>query len=286
VILVSHDRYLIEACTDRLWLVADGSVAPFDGDLDDYRRFVLSDRGDADTATDARSKGAAAPRTARAEMRRAAAQMRIELAPLRRRITQAEDAVKRHTDDLARIDPALAQAGLFARDPAKAAALAKARADAATSLARAERIGSPPAPVMRAAAPDRRASERPRWFRRDYLLAGGRCCFGADSASGPRLIELRRPRRNDRCRAADPDIGHRHRPPPRSLTPNSMLSGAPARLTTSHSVICNDTPPCASLVRPARSCSLARNGALPAAADQIGTSVTGGSVSSSSVAGE
>ena len=39
VILVSHDRYLIEACADRLLLVAaGGSAAPFDGDLDDYRK--------------------------------------------------------------------------------------------------------------------------------------------------------------------------------------------------------------------------------------------------------
>jgi ATP-binding cassette subfamily F protein 3 len=42
VILVSHDRFLIEACADRLWLVADGTVQNFDGDMDDYRRFVLS----------------------------------------------------------------------------------------------------------------------------------------------------------------------------------------------------------------------------------------------------
>ena len=41
VILVSHDRYLLEACADRLWLVANGTVAPFDGDLDDYRMLVL-----------------------------------------------------------------------------------------------------------------------------------------------------------------------------------------------------------------------------------------------------
>ncbi len=45
VILVSHDRYLIEACADRLLLVAGGRVAPFDGDLDDYRKLVLSERG-------------------------------------------------------------------------------------------------------------------------------------------------------------------------------------------------------------------------------------------------
>ena len=42
VILVSHDRRLIEATADRLLLVADGKVKPFDGDLDDYRRFLLS----------------------------------------------------------------------------------------------------------------------------------------------------------------------------------------------------------------------------------------------------
>ena len=44
VILVSHDRYLIEACADRLWLVGNGEVKPFDGDLDDYRRLVLVGR--------------------------------------------------------------------------------------------------------------------------------------------------------------------------------------------------------------------------------------------------
>src|SRR4029077_20737499 len=46
VILVSHDRHLIEACPDRLWLVSGGGVVAFDGDLDDYRRLVLGDRGD------------------------------------------------------------------------------------------------------------------------------------------------------------------------------------------------------------------------------------------------
>ena len=42
VIMVSHDRYLIEACADQLWVVADHAVTNFDGDLDDYRRMVLS----------------------------------------------------------------------------------------------------------------------------------------------------------------------------------------------------------------------------------------------------
>jgi ATP-binding cassette subfamily F protein 3 len=41
VILITHDRSLMELVADRLWLAADGTVAPFDGDMDDYQKFVL-----------------------------------------------------------------------------------------------------------------------------------------------------------------------------------------------------------------------------------------------------
>jgi ATP-binding cassette subfamily F protein 3 len=41
VILITHDRSLIELVADRLWLAADGHVKPFAGDMDDYARFVL-----------------------------------------------------------------------------------------------------------------------------------------------------------------------------------------------------------------------------------------------------
>jgi ATP-binding cassette, subfamily F, member 3 len=41
VILITHDRSLMELVADRLWLAADGAVKPFDGDMDDYARFVL-----------------------------------------------------------------------------------------------------------------------------------------------------------------------------------------------------------------------------------------------------
>ena len=42
VVLVSHDWHLVELVADRLWLVADGTVRPFDGDLDDYHRSLLA----------------------------------------------------------------------------------------------------------------------------------------------------------------------------------------------------------------------------------------------------
>ena len=50
VILITHDRSLMEMVADRLWLAADGKIEPFDGDMDDYARFVLD-----------RAKGGAAP---------------------------------------------------------------------------------------------------------------------------------------------------------------------------------------------------------------------------------
>ena len=54
VILITHDRSLMELVADRLWLAADGTIAPFDGDMDDYARLVLE-----------RAKGGAAPGQAR-----------------------------------------------------------------------------------------------------------------------------------------------------------------------------------------------------------------------------
>jgi ATP-binding cassette, subfamily F, member 3 len=135
VILVSHDRYLLEACADRLWHVANGSVTPFDGDLDDYRRRILSER--TGTKNDIKPLPDNA-RLGRAEIRRAAARLRAELAPLRLRIGEAEKSIQCLTGEIARIDTALAVHGLFARDPANAASLAKARAEAAAALAKAE----------------------------------------------------------------------------------------------------------------------------------------------------
>jgi len=136
VVLVSHDRYLLDACAERLWLVADGTVSSFDGDLDDYRRGILTGRGSPRVAEGV--DASTAPRMSRTDLRRTAAEKRAELAPLRNRIAAAEKAIKRLTEEIARIDRALTAPDLFGRDPSGAAALAKARAEAARSLDTAE----------------------------------------------------------------------------------------------------------------------------------------------------
>jgi ATP-binding cassette subfamily F protein 3 len=134
VLLVSHDRYLIESCAERLWLVADGAVRPFDGDLDDYGRYVFT-KTDAEAQPPRRLKEASG---SRADQRRAAAEKRIEVAPLRRRVVEAEQTIERLSREIARIDATLAVPGLFARDAAAAAALSKARAEAVAALGKAE----------------------------------------------------------------------------------------------------------------------------------------------------
>ncbi|TXN21205.1 MULTISPECIES: ABC-F family ATP-binding cassette domain-containing protein [Methylobacterium] len=132
VILVSHDRFLIEACADRLWIVADGSVKSFDGDMDDYRRLVLSgpERPDDRAAESAGGK--------QAEARRSAVERRAALAPLRKKLEAAEARMQKLSAAIAKIDAALGDGTAFLKDAAKAGELAKMRADAATALERAE----------------------------------------------------------------------------------------------------------------------------------------------------
>jgi ATP-binding cassette subfamily F protein 3 len=133
VILVSHDRYLLEACADRLWLIANGTVAPFDGDLDDYRALVLSKARD---ETEGGSKSADRP--SRTEARRAAAERRAELAPLKRRIAALENEMSKLGKRIGEIDQTMADPKLYERDPARVATLSKERADTAAALAAAE----------------------------------------------------------------------------------------------------------------------------------------------------
>jgi ATP-binding cassette subfamily F protein 3 len=132
VIMVSHDRYLIEACAERLWVVGDGTVTSFDGDLDDYGRTVLSTRGvrasaREDEAPSRYGKGDEA-KPARADKR----------GSLSQRIASAEAEIARISDIIDKIDTALALPDLFTRDPKQAAQLSKARANAASALERAE----------------------------------------------------------------------------------------------------------------------------------------------------
>ena len=102
VVLVSHDEHLIELIADRLWLVAGGTVRPFEGDLEDYRRLVLERGGSGEGV---RSNGS----NTRRQTRRLAAERRRELDPLRQQARLAEETVARLTKEREALDRSLAQ---------------------------------------------------------------------------------------------------------------------------------------------------------------------------------
>ncbi len=110
VIMVSHDRYLIEACADRLWIVADRTVTNYDGDLDEYRRLVLS------------ARNAGLPRASAALRARSRSARRSDnRGSLKKRIAEAEAEIARVSEIIAKIDTALALPDIFTRDPKQAA---------------------------------------------------------------------------------------------------------------------------------------------------------------------
>lgn len=99
VMLVSHDRALLRSVCDEFWLVGRGNVSPFDGDLDDYQRYLLEEARRlreqlAATAAAAAAVTDASPAANPAEQRRLQAQQRQQLAsrvkPLKRELEQAE----------------------------------------------------------------------------------------------------------------------------------------------------------------------------------------------------
>ncbi|WP_184043888.1 ABC-F family ATP-binding cassette domain-containing protein [Roseospira visakhapatnamensis] len=113
VILITHDPHLVELAADRLWLVDGGTVAPFDGDMDDYRKLLLErareDRREAAGA--GASATAASP--SRKDERRAAADLRARTAPLRKAIRAAETDLEKLAAEKARLEAALADPKLY-----------------------------------------------------------------------------------------------------------------------------------------------------------------------------
>jgi ATP-binding cassette, subfamily F, member 3 len=102
VVVVSHDRHILELIADRIVLVADGTAQEFDGSLDDYRDEVLG-RGGRNT-DDARSGKSGN----RKEARRAAAQARERTRELRKSMQEAEAGLKQMWRQLEEIDGLLA----------------------------------------------------------------------------------------------------------------------------------------------------------------------------------
>ena len=107
VIIVSHDPHVVELTADTLWLVADGKVEPWESDLDEYRQYLL-----ANSRKDIPAE-APAPSNDRREARRRAAERRQEIAPLRRKMEQAEKRMETLEHEKVRLQKSLADPALY-----------------------------------------------------------------------------------------------------------------------------------------------------------------------------
>ena len=132
MLLISHDRHLIELTADRLWLVADGRVRPYDGDLDDYHKSLLG--GPPDGRAPALGPE---PSPKRAQRQRSAA-LRAELAPLRQAARAAERELELLTAEQTRLAAELADGTTYRRPGDELAGLLKREAELKAAIATAE----------------------------------------------------------------------------------------------------------------------------------------------------
>lgn len=133
VVLISHDPHLVELVADRLWLVADGQVVPFEGDMGEYRTWLL----ERNRATN-RPKQDNTAQQSRKDERRDRAEARKALAPLRKIIKDAEAKLAKLATERTKLEAALADPALYAEGKAaevtrlntRLAAIAKEEAEA------------------------------------------------------------------------------------------------------------------------------------------------------------
>ncbi len=135
VMLVSHDRALLRAVCDEFWLVGRGQVGPFDGDLDDYQRYLLDEakrlREQLRASAPVAPASTAAPKDGR-EQRRASAQARQQLAektkPYKRELAQVDTRLAALNAEKTTLEERLSQ-GLAPQDIADCGRRLKACSD-------------------------------------------------------------------------------------------------------------------------------------------------------------
>ncbi|PXX74783.1 ATP-binding cassette, subfamily F, member 3 [Pseudomonas sp. LAMO17WK12:I10] len=110
VLVVSHDRHLLKSTTDNFYLVADGKVEEFDGDLDDYARWLVDYRQrNAPVSTTTVNPD----KTDKKAQRQAAAALRQQLAPHKREADKLETKLGKVHERLAKIEASLGDSGIY-----------------------------------------------------------------------------------------------------------------------------------------------------------------------------
>lgn len=144
LILVSHDRHLLEAIADKLWLIDDGNVSEFNGDLNDYQEFLnkknreykekLNEKTQNQPKQNLFSEKAKAQTYKTKEQKKLEAQKRQSLRPLKLEIEKLEKQMEKIKKSLADIDTTLSDLELYSKEPEKVEILSIERAKLSDEL--------------------------------------------------------------------------------------------------------------------------------------------------------
>lgn len=144
LILVSHDRHLLEAIADKLWLIDDGNVSEFNGDLNDYQEFLnkknreykekLNEKTQKQPNQNLVSEKAKAQTYKTKEQKKLEAQKRQSLRPLKLEIEKLEKQMEKIKKSLADIDTTLSDLELYSKEPEKVGILSIERAKLSDEL--------------------------------------------------------------------------------------------------------------------------------------------------------
>ena len=112
MVLVSHDRHLLASTVDEFWLVADGQVQVFDGDLDDYAQW-LKNRNQQQATTQAVNNDTNTPKVDKKQDRKEAAEQRERLRPLKQQIQKLEKEMEKLSAELAIVEAVLGETSIY-----------------------------------------------------------------------------------------------------------------------------------------------------------------------------
>jgi ATP-binding cassette subfamily F protein 3 len=133
VLIISHDRHLIDATVDKLWIARNGTIEEFDDDLDSYERMLTGGK-----EKPAKSAAQPAPPLDRKSVRQESAARRAEVAPLRKSIKDAEQKLTRLRTELEKVDAILADPKVYDGAPERIVLLGKDKARFSSEIARVE----------------------------------------------------------------------------------------------------------------------------------------------------
>ena len=109
IILIAHDRFLLESCVDEFYLVANGQVSDFNGDIDDYQQWLNEDKKQAISNTKTTiDKG-----MDKKQLRQQQAELRKKSAPLRKEADKLEKKINQWQDELTQVEALLSESDIY-----------------------------------------------------------------------------------------------------------------------------------------------------------------------------